>query len=79
MTVEPGTVTVASGYITTGAGKTIAASEIADVTPTIAMQGGDTAYYDVTIVRKDGKKVSAGSGIRDKREAEWLAATLKGY
>jgi hypothetical protein len=47
------------------------------VTPTITMQGGGTAYYDVTIVRKNGKKVSAGSGIRDKREAEWLAATLK--
>ena len=77
VTVEPGTITVASGYITTGAGKTISASDIADVKPTITMQGGSTAYYDVTIVRKDGKKVSAGSGIRDKREAEWLATTLK--
>jgi hypothetical protein len=77
VTVEPGTITVASGYLTTGAGKTIDADDIADVTPTITMQGGGTAYYDVTIVRKNGKKVSAGSGIRDKREAEWLAATLK--
>jgi hypothetical protein len=78
VTVEPGSITVASGYFTTGAGKTIDSREIADVTPTSTMQGGGTAYYDVTIVRKDGKKVSAGSGIRDKREAEWLAATLKG-
>jgi hypothetical protein len=78
VTVEPGTVTVAKGYLTTGQGKTIGASEIDDVTPTIGMQGGNTVYYDVTIVRKDGKKVSAGSGIRDKREAEWLASTLKG-
>lgn len=77
VTVEPDGVTVASGYLATGMGKRIGAGEIADVTPTITMQGGGTPYYDVTIVRKDGKKVSAGSGIRDKREAEWLAATLK--
>jgi hypothetical protein len=77
VTAEPGSVTVASGYLTTGAGKTVVAGEIADVTPTITMQGGGTPYYSVMIVRKSGKKVSAGSAIRDKREAEWLAATLK--
>jgi hypothetical protein len=77
VTVEPGSVTVASGYLTTGGGKTITAGEIADVTPAITMQGGGTPYYSVMIVRKNGKKVSAGSAIRDKREAEWLAATLK--
>ena len=47
------------------------------MTPMIGMQGGNTVFYDVTIARKDGKKVRAGGGIRDKREAEWLAATLK--
>ena len=78
VTVEPDAVTVASGYLTAGAGKRIEASEIQDVTPTITMQGGTAVYYDVTILRKDGRKASAGGGIRDKREAEWLAATLKG-
>jgi hypothetical protein len=28
-------------------------------------------------VRKDGKQMSAGRGIRDKREVEWLAATMR--
>jgi hypothetical protein len=34
-------------------------------------------YYDVVIRRKDGKKTTAGRSVRDKREAEWLAATIK--
>jgi hypothetical protein len=34
-------------------------------------------YYDVEIRRNDGKKVVAGRAVRDKREAEWLAATIK--
>jgi hypothetical protein len=28
-------------------------------------------------VRTDGKQVAAGRWVRDKREAEWLAASLK--
>ena len=43
----------------------------------ITMQAGATPYYDVIIVRKDGKNVSVGSGVRDKHEAEWLAATIR--
>ena len=43
----------------------------------IGMQAGNTVYYDVVIRRKDGKKTTAGRSVRDKREAEWLAATIK--
>jgi hypothetical protein len=41
------------------------------------MQAGNTPYYDVILIRKDGKQIPAGRGIRDKREAEWLAGTLR--
>jgi hypothetical protein len=34
-------------------------------------------YYDVAVVRKNGKKIRVGRAVRDKREAEWLAATIK--
>jgi hypothetical protein len=50
---------------------------VADVVSAIGMQAGRTLYYDVEIRRKDGKKVTAGRSVRDKREAEWLAATIK--
>jgi hypothetical protein len=29
------------------------------------------------LVRRDGKKVVAGRGIRDKREAEWVAGLIR--
>jgi hypothetical protein len=41
------------------------------------MQAGTTPYYDLTIVLKNKKKVIAGRSVRDKREAEWLAITIK--
>jgi hypothetical protein len=33
--------------------------------------------YDVMVVRTNRKQVAAGRWVRDKREAEWLAATIK--
>jgi hypothetical protein len=42
------------------------------------MQAGSVPYYDVVVRQKDGTKVTAGSSVREKREAEWLAVTLKG-
>lgn len=55
----------------------IGMAEIADVRTKIGMQAGGSAYYDLVLVRTDGRSVTAGHGIRDKREAEWLAATLE--
>jgi hypothetical protein len=77
VTVDAGTVTVASGYLQAGRERSIADGEIAAVTAEIGMQYGKTLYYDVIIRRKDGKKVAAGRSVRDKREAEWLAATIR--
>lgn len=77
VTVDAGTVTVASGYLYPGRERRLAAGEIAAVTAEIGMQSGKTPYYDVMIRRKDGKKLAAGRSVRDKREAEWLAATIR--
>ena len=55
----------------------LTAAEVADGVAAIGMQAGKTVYYDVVIRRKDGKKTTAGSSVRDKREAEWLAVTIK--
>jgi hypothetical protein len=77
VTVDPGTVTVATGYLEPGRGRSLTAAEVADVVAAIGMQAGKTVYYDVVIRRKDGKKTTAGGSVRDKREAEWLAVTIK--
>ena len=40
-----------------------------------ATQSGQ-AYYDIELHRERGRKVMAGRGLRDKREAEWLAEQM---
>jgi hypothetical protein len=77
VTVDAGTVTVATGYLEPGRERKLTAAEVADVVAAIGMQAGKTVYYDVVIRRKDGKKTTAGRSVHDKREAEWLAATIK--
>jgi hypothetical protein len=77
VTANTNTVTVASGYLSPGRERSLSPGEISDISTAIGMQAGSTPYYDLTIVLKNGKKVIAGRSVRDKREAEWLAITMK--
>jgi hypothetical protein len=52
-------------------------SDVADVVARLGMQAGATAYYDIRIIGKGRQSVTASRSIRDKHEAEWLAATMK--
>jgi hypothetical protein len=75
--VEIGRLMVAEGYIIPGRERSFGAEEISDVSLKISMQAGSRPYYDLIILRKQGKPVTAGRWIRDKREAEWLAHTVR--
>lgn len=77
VTVDAGTLTWATGYLFPGQERTLHASEIADVIAAIGMQAGTTVYYDVAVVKKNGKKIKVGWSVRDKREADWLAGRIK--
>ena len=77
VTAGDGAVSVASGLMTAGRERRLAAAEVAEVVTRIGMQAGTTPYYDVVVVRRDGKKVVAGRAIRDKREAEWVAGLIR--
>ncbi|MGN6393507.1 MAG: hypothetical protein ACTHM9_14860 [Gemmatimonadales bacterium] len=70
-------VTVATGWVTPQREQTVRAADVAEVTTRITAQAGMTPYYEIRIVTTGGKQLSAGGGIRDKHEAEWLAAKLK--
>ena len=50
---------------------------IADIQLSVGMQAGNTPFYTIKILGTDGSKVVAGSGIKDKREAEWLVNAMK--
>jgi hypothetical protein len=77
VTAGDGQVTVASGWLVPRRERTLRAPEIADVTARITSQSGNTPYYDIAIVTTAGRRVPAGSAVRDKREAEWLATMIK--
>ncbi len=70
-------VAVASGFAAVGDPTVIAARDVASVEVRIGLQSGSTVYYDLAILRTNGRRTNAGSGIRDKREAEWLAQLIK--
>jgi hypothetical protein len=77
VTAGGGRVTVASGWLSPARERSFPAAEITGVSTLIGMQAGGRPYYDLKLVRSNGKAVTAGRGLREKREAEWLAATLK--
>jgi len=77
VTAGSGALLLATGLGYPGRAQKISAGMIAEVVPVIGMQAGSTPYYDVVVRSKTGEKMIAGRSVRDKREAEWLAVTLK--
>jgi hypothetical protein len=77
VTADRGSVSVARGLLVPMREQRLDAAEIAEVTTKIGMQAGTTPYYDLTVVRNDGRRIPLGRSIRDKREADWLAATVR--
>ena len=77
VTAERGMLLLARGIGFPGGERALPSAEVADISATIGMQAGAIPYYDVVVRQKDGKKVTAGSSVRDKHEAEWLAVTIK--
>ncbi|HKT61051.1 MAG TPA: hypothetical protein VJQ46_13455 [Gemmatimonadales bacterium] len=76
VTAGDGQVTIANGWLVPGRERTLRAGEIKGVTTRIASQQGTTPFYDITIDTTAGERVAAGRSVRDKHEAEWLAATI---
>ncbi len=50
--------------------------EIGDIALNVGMQVGMTPYYDLKITRATGRALTVSAMLRDKREAEWLAAEI---
>lgn len=77
---QSGTLLVQKGWLGSGRTKTIPAAEIADLhTKITAQQGGATGtpYYSLQAVLNTGGTVTLGENVRNKEEAEWLAAEMR--
>ena len=69
-----------SGFLRLGVSKAIPCSQVENIQISIGMQSGGrsgTPYYNIELITNDKKKVSLGRSIKDKRQAEWLAKTMK--
>jgi hypothetical protein len=77
VTADRDMLVVAQGYFYPGRERTIPTAEISEVSIKVGMQAGSRPYYDLTVVLKNDKQVTAGRALRDKREAEWLALTVR--
>ena len=75
--VGPDIVRVVSAVAFVTATKSFPTDSLVEVAVTTGMQAGNTLYYDLTLRTADGKKIKAGTSIKDKREAEWLADVLR--
>ncbi|HSB75303.1 MAG TPA: hypothetical protein VLC12_06615 [Terriglobales bacterium] len=80
VTFEAGTVSVRGGLLSLGPRHVVACSDLAEIQIPIGMQMGSaqgTPYYNIQLVCRDGRKITAGQNLRDKQEAEWLVAEMK--
>ena len=56
---------------------TTPAREVSDIKLSVGMQVGLTPYYDLKIARAGDRPMTIFAALRDKREAEWLAAAMR--
>jgi hypothetical protein len=77
VTADRDRLSVAAGFGAPGEPRTVPAADVTGIELRIGMQSGDRVWYDLRAVRAGGRSLAAGGGIRDKREAEWLAAQLE--
>jgi hypothetical protein len=77
ITADRERISVAAGLGAPRQIRSVPAAEVRDVELKIGLQSGERVWYDLYVVRADGRTLGAGGGIRDKREAEWIAARLR--
>jgi hypothetical protein len=70
-------ISIATGFGTVGDPIRIDPRDITAIEVRIGLQAGTKVYYDLAVLQRNGRRANAGSGIGDKREAEWLAGLIR--
>lgn len=79
VTIGAGTVTIKAGLFGMGPVRTVSCADVTDITLTVGMQSGGasgTPYYTINLICPQ-RKIEAGTGVRNKLEAEWLVSEMK--
>ncbi len=74
--VGPGGIEIRSRTLGLGRTRRIPGGEVAEIKPVIGLQTNATPFYDIKVVRGDGRTRTAARWIRSKREAGRLAAAM---
>ena len=78
--IEGGEVRLKRGALGFGGTKLLPVDEIERVKTKIGMQhggGSGTPYYDILLARREGRDLTVGRYIRNKRELEWLVGEIE--
>ncbi|PYT11292.1 MAG: hypothetical protein DMF51_15940 [Acidobacteria bacterium] len=73
----PGGLVVTGRVLGLSRSRSIPCRDLRDITLSVGMQAGETPYYDLVIARADGSASRVTAALRNKREAEWLAAEIR--
>ncbi len=76
ITVDRSAVTVTKIVLGWRRQKVVPVADITGFRTVIGMTSGAAAYYSIHLALRNGRSVTLGSSIKDKREAEWLAAEM---
>ncbi|MEP7324810.1 MAG: hypothetical protein ABI836_02580, partial [Gemmatimonadota bacterium] len=73
---DTGLLTIERRILGFGGARRVEGQVISVIEPAIGMQVGSTPYYDIKVILSEGRPVTIGGGIRDRREAQYVAALL---
>ena len=68
--------TVTKKLLGIGRTRMIPAGDVVEIKTKIGMTSGQTPYQNIKVICRDGREVTAGSTIKDTREAAWLAQEM---
>ena len=77
VTVSPGRLAITCCLLGLAWTREVACADIRDVRLKVGMQFGLTPYYDSVIGLASGRRATLSAMLRDRREAEWLAASIQ--
>jgi hypothetical protein len=73
-------ITVRKSWVILRSQVRIAADDVATITAEIGMTSNQTVYYNVKVkAQSRANAIVVATGIRDKREAEWLASEMRRF
>jgi hypothetical protein len=75
--IDANSVTVTNSIAGFPSTVTIPESDIQTIKPSIGMQSGKSVLYSVTLVRQGGKESRIWVTMKEKHDAEWLAAEIQ--